>query len=37
MDRVSQALVGPPPLVGVRDRATDAITEPLDGGALTLG
>jgi hypothetical protein len=36
-DRASQALAGPPPLTGVRDRATNATTESLDGGALTLG
>jgi hypothetical protein len=36
-DRASRALAGPPPLTDMRDRATGAITESLDSGALTLG
>jgi hypothetical protein len=35
-DRASRALAGPESLAGMRDRAACAITEPLDGGALTL-
>jgi hypothetical protein len=36
-DRASRPLAGPLLLANMRDRAAGAITEPLDGGALTLG